>query len=60
MTDFLLYVDPGSGSYIIQVIVAALLGAAFWIKMSWLRIKSFFTGNKEKESEPKKEDKPAA
>jgi hypothetical protein len=48
---FLLYIDPGSGSYFIQVIVAALLGAAFWIKMSWLRIKSFFTGNKYKREE---------
>jgi hypothetical protein len=57
MTKFLLYIDPGSGSYVIQVIVAALLGAAFWIKMSWQRIKAFFTGHKYKQSENKKEDK---
>jgi hypothetical protein len=57
--DHLLYIDPGSGSYVIQVIAAALLGAAFWIKMSWQRIKAFFTGNKIKRSEAKEEDKPA-
>jgi hypothetical protein len=46
MLNHLLYIDPGSGSYIIQVIVAALLGAAFWIKMSWQRVKAFFMGRK--------------
>ena len=46
MLNHLLYIDPGSGSYLIQVIVAALLGAAFWIKMSWQRVKAFFMGRK--------------
>jgi len=52
MMKWLLYVDPGSGSYIVQVIVAAALGAAFWIKMSWQRLKAFFTGNKIKKEKP--------
>jgi hypothetical protein len=56
MKDWLLYVDPGSGSYFIQVIVAAVLGAAFWIKMSWQRVKAFFTGKKIK-TEKEKEEK---
>lgn len=51
MTDYLLYVDPGSGSYLIQVIVAAVLGAAYWVKLYWYRIKSFFSGKKH---EPRK------
>ena len=55
MINYLLYIDPGSGSYFLQVIIAALLGAAFWIKMSWHRIKSFFGGNKKVEE--KEEDK---
>ena len=50
MIETFLYIDPGSGSYFLQVIVAALLGAAFWIKMSWQRIKDFFTGNKKSAS----------
>ena len=34
------YLDPGSGSYILQVAMAGLLGAAFAIKSSWLNIKT--------------------
>lgn len=56
MLTYLLYIDPGSGSYFVQVIIAALLGAAFWIKMSWHRIKAFFSGTKLKQEEEKKED----
>lgn len=35
------YLDPGTGSYIFQMVVAGLLGAAFAVKMSWVRIKGF-------------------
>jgi hypothetical protein len=45
----LLYVDPGSGSYLIQVIIAAILGALFYFKTLWWRIKAFFF-------KPKKDD----
>ena len=38
----LLYIDPGSGSYLIQVIVAAVLGIVFFFKNLKLYIKSFF------------------
>lgn len=48
MNEFLLYIEPGSGGYLLQVIIAAVLGAVFWIKMSWMRIKSFFKGNRGK------------
>jgi len=41
-----LYIDPGSGSYLVQVIIAAVLGGAFWIKRFWRKIKSFFTRGK--------------
>lgn len=53
MQFFFLYIDPGSGSYLIQIIVAAVLGAGFFIKNFWLRIKTFFTGNKPKKEEEK-------
>lgn len=39
------YLDPGSGSYIIQMIVAAALGGAYTIKLYWYKIKSIFTGS---------------
>jgi len=38
----LAYLDPGSGSILIQVLVAALLGAAFLIKVYFGKIKTFF------------------
>ena len=38
------YLDPGTGSYVLQMIIAGLLGAAFAVKMYWLRIKRFLSG----------------
>jgi hypothetical protein len=48
-----LYLDPGSGSYIFQLIIAALVGGAFVIKMYWKRIMGFF-----RKRSPEDEDKP--
>ncbi|MFN8243779.1 MAG: hypothetical protein U0X40_06955 [Ferruginibacter sp.] len=46
MHFFFLYLDPGSGSYLVQVIIAAVVGAGFFFKNFWYKIKSFFTGSK--------------
>jgi hypothetical protein len=51
MTFFLLYIDPGSGSYLVQAVIAAVLGVAFYFKTIWLKIKLFFGGRK-KEDQP--------
>ena len=51
MNYFFLYVDPGSGSYLIQAIIAVVLGAAFYIKSFWYQIKYFFTRRKVKEKD---------
>lgn len=55
----LLYVDPGSGSYLIQVIIAAILGALFYFKNLWWRIKAFFSKSKKDDTttEPTGDDK---
>lgn len=37
-----MYIDPGSGSFIIQVVVGALLGASVALKMYWARVRAFF------------------
>jgi len=49
MTNYLLYIDPGSGSYLVQVIVAAALGVVFFFKnlkmyiiRGWQYVKSLF------------------
>lgn len=36
------YIDPGSGSYIIQILIAAFLGISMGIKIFWKKIKAFF------------------
>lgn len=50
LSHTLLYVDPGSGSYLIQMIIAAVLGGLFYFKNLWWKIKSFFTGKKKQDS----------
>ena len=39
------YLDPGSGSFLLQLLIAGLLGAGFVIKSSWGKIKSFMNRN---------------
>ena len=36
------YLDPGTGSYVFQVLVATFIGGLFTIKMHWQKIKNFF------------------
>lgn len=55
MHFFLLYIDPGSGSYILQMIIAAILGISFFFKNFWLAVKAFFTGKKPKKEEDEKD-----
>jgi len=38
----LLYLDPGSGSFIIQILIAVLLGLGVALRASWGRIRTFF------------------
>jgi len=45
------YLDPGSGSFIIQLLIAGLAGAGLLVKIYWKKIKGLFT-----RSEAKKED----
>ena len=36
------YLDPGTGSYFIQIALAAIVGALFAVRLFWGRIKAFF------------------
>lgn len=40
------YLDPGSGGFFIQMLLAALVGLSFTLKAYWKKIKDFFTGRK--------------
>jgi hypothetical protein len=37
------YLDPGTGSYFMQVLMAFLLGGAFTVKMYWHRLRTVFS-----------------
>ena len=41
------YLDPGSGSFLIQLLIAGLVGAGFLIKAYWKKIKKLFNRNTE-------------
>ena len=38
------YIDPGTGNYLLQIIMAALFGALFAIKVFWTKIKGMLAG----------------
>ncbi len=37
------YIDPGSGSMILQVLIASILGILTAVKIYWHKIKSYFS-----------------
>lgn len=41
-----LYLDPGSGSMLLQLLLAALLGAGVLLRSQWSKIKSLFKSEK--------------
>lgn len=46
------YLDPGSGSFILQLLVASLLGGLVALRMSWSKIKARFTRRPPKDDGP--------
>ena len=50
-TGVLAYLDPGSGSYLLQLLVAAALGGLLLLRLYWQKVRSFvrrvFTGKDE-------------
>jgi hypothetical protein len=51
ISHILLYIDPGSGSYLVQVIIAGALGIAFFFRNIKNSIKAFFTRSSKKTNE---------
>lgn len=47
----LLYLDPGTGSLLIQILLAGLLGIGVAVRVFWDKIIGFFTKNKNENSE---------
>ncbi len=47
-----LYLDPGSGSFLIQLLLAAALGIGVAVRMYWSKIKTIFGGKKSEPTQP--------
>ena len=47
-----LYLDPGSGSFILQILVASLLGALFVVKAYWKKIVNFIRRREDDTEDP--------
>jgi hypothetical protein len=47
--DAAAYLDPGSGSFVFQILISALLGAAVVLKTSWRRLRDFFLSSRRHE-----------
>ena len=46
--DAFAYLDPGTGSIIIQGVIAAVVGGLIVIKVYWYKLKSFFSTRESK------------
>ena len=51
-----IYIDPGSGSTLIQLLIAGILGSFVLIKLYWKRIVSRFNRSKDEKSEKPSND----
>lgn len=52
------YIDPGSGSYLTQIILGFVFGGLFMLKVYWNKIKNvFFKNRAKKDNQEKSEDK---
>ena len=47
------YLDPGSGSMLVQLLLGGVAGAAVIMKLGWERFKDIFRSSSSKEHEPK-------
>jgi len=45
----ILYIDPGSGSLLFQLLISGIVGFLAFVKIYWRKIKDFFKAKKEDE-----------
>ncbi len=48
------YLDPGTGSYVVQIIIGTVLGTGYIVGNYWRRILEFFHINKDRTTRSKK------
>ncbi len=54
--DAYAYIDPGTGSFFLQLLIAGIIGAAFTIKLYWIKLRTFFSGLKSEERKHQREE----
>lgn len=42
--DAYAYLDPGTGSYVLQIAIAGIVSGLFILKIFWRRVVDFFSG----------------
>lgn len=52
-----LYLDPGTGSILIQALIAALLAIGIFVRSQWSRIKKWFGVKPSAPADPEADDK---
>jgi len=55
MSHILAYIDPGTGSIILQALVAAVAGVTIVVKLYWRRLRKFLGLRQTVESDPSDE-----
>jgi len=50
------YLDPGSGSILIQLLLAVILGAGIFMRTQWSKIKTLFSGKKASDEESEEDE----
>ena len=50
------YLDPGSGSMLVQLLLGGVAGAAVIMKLGWERFKDMFRSSSSKEHETKRNE----
>ncbi|MFQ5400394.1 MAG: hypothetical protein ACE5E7_12440 [Anaerolineae bacterium] len=50
------YLDPGSGSFLIQLLIGALVGGLVLLKTYWNRIRAFFSRSSAGDATPSDEN----
>ena len=49
------YLDPGTGSFLLQAVIAVVMGALLSLKLYWQQLKSFFAGKSDRR-DPEQDD----
>ncbi len=52
----LFYLDPGSGSFLIQLLIAAIAGLSIAVGANWAKLKRWLGRNKKKAETPEEDD----